>query len=80
LVAVTSALAYKRTNKSLLRSKSKESLQWVWNYFFLIYFFLLVNWQRNKYATRFVAENSMVLQWRILKIILLKSFKKNFII
>lgn len=27
LVAVTSALAYKRTNKSLLRSKSKESLQ-----------------------------------------------------
>jgi len=27
LVAVTFALAYKRTNKSLLRSKSKESLQ-----------------------------------------------------
>lgn len=27
LVAVMSALAYKRTNKSLLRSKSKESLQ-----------------------------------------------------
>lgn len=27
LVAVTSALAYKRTNKSLLRTKSKESLQ-----------------------------------------------------
>lgn len=39
LVAVTSALAYKRTNKSLLRSKSKTSLQWVNEYFYSNFLF-----------------------------------------
>lgn len=36
LVAVTSALAYKRTNKSLLRSKSRESMQWVYRRYCVI--------------------------------------------